>query len=93
MQTNYWTIIQSRLSSKRLPAKSLLPINGCPLVMYCCKRVKINNEFNLIVATSNDNSDDYLNDVISQNDIEVYRGSLKNVLSRFYEISLKKKNE
>ena len=90
MQTKHWIIIQSRSSSKRLPAKSLLPINGSPLVLYCCNRIRIKNKLYLIVATSNDTSDDYLNYILCQNNIEVYRGSLDNVLSRFYEISIQK---
>ena len=52
-------IIQSRMESKRLPNKSLFPINKIPLVVLVAKRVK-SKKYNTIVATTTRESDDDL---------------------------------
>lgn len=81
----YLTIIQARSSSSRLPRKSLMPIAGIPLAHLCAIRAK--NDFSkLIVATSNESSDDDLAKMLQESGVEVFRGSLTNVLSRFIDI-------
>jgi spore coat polysaccharide biosynthesis protein SpsF len=81
----YLTIIQARSSSSRLPRKSLMPIAGIPLALLCATRAK--NDFSrLIVATSNEASDDDLAEMLLEAGVEVFRGSLTNVLSRFIDI-------
>ena len=81
----YLTIIQARSSSSRLPRKSLMPIAGIPLAHLCAIRAK--NDFSrLIVATSNEASDDDLAKMLLEAGVEVFRGSLTNVLSRFIDI-------
>jgi spore coat polysaccharide biosynthesis protein SpsF (cytidylyltransferase family)/aryl-alcohol dehydrogenase-like predicted oxidoreductase len=75
-------IIQSRLSSSRLPAKALLPIRGVPTVVLCAKRAA-NTGFDVVVATSTDDSDDLLADVLAGHHIPLIRGPLKDVLGRF----------
>lgn len=88
----YQIILQARTNSTRLPAKSLLPIKGMPLVKFCAKRI-LSNSFtkDLVIATSNENSDDYLTKLLNESNFEVYRGSLKNVSERFHDI-IKLKN-
>lgn len=82
----YLTIIQARSSSSRLPRKSLLPIAGVPLALLCA--IRANNNFSrLIVATSNEASDDDLAKMLIEAGVEVFRGSLNNVLSRFINIA------
>lgn len=81
----YVTIIQARSSSSRFPRKSLMPIAGIPLIRLCAIRAK--NDFSkLIVATSSEASDDELSKILLDAGIEVFRGSLTNVLSRFINI-------
>jgi len=81
----YITVIQARSSSKRLPRKSLMEIFGRPLAVLCAERSS--NEFSdLIVATSNEKSDDDLVNALSKAGIFCYRGSLENVLERFIAI-------
>jgi spore coat polysaccharide biosynthesis protein SpsF len=63
-----------------------MTLAGIPLVLLCALRAS-NNFSELIVATSNESSDDYLANILLNEDIKVYRGSLKNVLSRFNDIS------
>ena len=82
----YLTIIQARSSSVRLPRKSLMPIAGIPLAHLCAMRAK--NEFSkVIIATSNETSDDDLVEMLTEAGVEVFRGSLNNVLSRFITIA------
>ena len=39
-------LIPTRLNSRRLPAKALLPINNLPLIMHVYKRVKLSKKVN-----------------------------------------------
>lgn len=75
-------IIQSRLSSSRLPAKALLPVAGIPVVVLCALRVG-NKNGEVLVATSEDSTDDLLIKTLSAADIKFIRGPLDNVLERF----------
>ena len=85
-------ILQARMSSKRLPGKSLKLINNIPLVILCAKRLK-NKGHKLIVATSKEKSDDNLVKILKKNKINFFRGSKENVFSRFLNISKKFKPE
>lgn len=81
-------ILQARTSSTRLPRKVLMPINGTPMILIQLSRLFRACEVdNFIVATSIDSSDDILCETLSSNEINVYRGSLNNVLERFIEAS------
>jgi len=82
----YLTIIQARSSSSRLSRKSLMSVAGIPLVHLCEIRAK--NDFSkLIAATSNEASDDDLAKMLLEAGVDVFRGSLTNVLSRFIDIA------
>lgn len=79
-------ILQARTSSTRLPGKVLMPVLGRPLILHQIDRIRRMQEVNrLILATSNDPSDDDLAALCAANDIEFYRGDLNDVLKRFYE--------
>lgn len=75
-------VLQARMSSSRLTGKVLLPVSGIPLAVLCASRV-MRDGLDLVLATSVERSDDILVDVLISNDINVYRGSLDDVLSRF----------
>jgi len=75
-------LIQSRLSSRRLPGKALLPIAGLPMVVLAAKRAA-NTGRNVKILTSNDQSDDAICEVLDEHDVAYFRGSLNNVLERF----------
>lgn len=77
-------IIQARLSSTRLPAKSLLPVAGYPLVVLSALRAG-NTGLPVVLATSLESSDDPLEAMAKAHGIAVFRGSLKNVYHRFLE--------
>lgn len=82
MTPHYRVIIQSRLSSSRLPGKALLPVAELPSVVLCALRAS-NQGADVWVATSFDPSDDPLVDVLQNAGLKYLRGPLTDVLSRF----------
>ena len=82
--TDTCIFLQARMSSSRLPGKSLLKISGYPLVVLSALRAS-NTGLRVVVVTSTDKSDDVLFDVVSSYGIECFRGNLNNVLLRFNE--------
>ncbi len=76
-------ILQARISSTRLPGKVLLPILGKPMLLRQIERLKRGSGYDeLIVATSDDPSDDGLATICENYGIECFRGSLNNLLDR-----------
>ena len=65
----------------------MLPINGEPMIFRQIERIRQASTIDeLIVATSTDPSDDSLAEFLGKKGVEVFRGSLDDVLSRFLEI-------
>ena len=83
-------ILQARYSSSRLPGKVLKPILGKPMLLRQIERLS-NSEMidKLVVATSNGASDDAIEKMCLDNNVEVFRGELENVLDRFYQCAKK----
>lgn len=80
-------IIQSRMNSRRLPGKMLMDINGRPLLGRVVDRVNQTKSISkLIVATSIHKDDDKIVDFCKNENLNFYRGDLKNVFKRFKEI-------
>ena len=75
-------IVQARTNSQRLPAKVLLPVGGLPVAVLAAKRAS-NTGKKVIVATSRESEDDGLAEILDFHRIEVFRGDLDDVLSRF----------
>lgn len=87
-------ILQARVSSTRLPGKVLKPILGMPMIFRQIERIKYAKKIDkLIVATSTDQSDDKLAMVCQEFGVECFRGSLNDVLDRFYQAAQKYKPE
>ena len=79
-------IIQARMSSERLPGKVIKHLNSIPMIVQIYRRaVKAVNVDKVIVATSLDKTDDALADVCRKYGVPVFRGSLSNVLERFFK--------
>ena len=74
-------VIQSRLSSSRLPGKALLTLAGRPVAVLCAQRAG-STGLPVLVATSDDPSDDGLAMTLSSHGIACHRGSLEDVLGR-----------
>jgi spore coat polysaccharide biosynthesis protein SpsF len=88
MESMILAILQARFSSSRLPGKVLKPILGKPMLLHQIERVQHSKMIDkLVVATSVDSSDDNIEKTCINNNIEVFRGSLDNVLDRFYQCS------
>ena len=79
-------ILQARLSSSRLPGKVLKTLMGKPMLLHQIERLQHSKMIEkLVVATSVDGSDDAIEEMCIDNGVEVFRGSLDNVLGRFYQ--------
>jgi len=78
-------VIQARMSSTRLPGKVLMTICGKPILQLQLERVKNCSTLDkVIIATSTDSSDDAIERFCKENNVYCYRGSLDDVLDRFY---------
>ncbi len=75
-------VLQARTSSNRLPAKVLLPIAGVPLAVICAQRLNSTGH-EVVLATSTDHTDDVLSQIAENLGLNVFRGSLNDVLNRF----------
>lgn len=81
-------IVQARMSSSRLPGKVLETIGGYPVVVGILKRLANTGLFqHVVLATSEEHSDDILVNTVEQAGFSVVRGSLNNVLERFCSAS------
>jgi len=81
-------ILQARMNSKRLPNKAMRTINDIPMIMIQISRILKAKEIDkVIVATTNEESDDFLCEYLVENKIDVFRGSTNDVLERFFQAS------
>lgn len=79
-------LLQARTSSTRLPNKVLLPILGVPMILRQIERLQRTTLIDqLTVVTSTEKSDDKLAQLCAENNISCFRGSLNDVLDRFYQ--------
>ena len=86
-------LLFARMSSERLPGKALLKLGSGVVISQVIKRAKKINADILIVATSDNSSDDVLVDYLESRGILCYRGSLKNVAERTVGVIKKYKIE
>lgn len=78
-------IIQARMSSSRLPGKVLLPLAGREVLAHILDRLAVCETIDdVIVATSDQLSDDVLAEWCINQRVQVFRGSLDDVLDRYY---------
>lgn len=83
--TNIVAILQARTSSSRLPGKVLKRLGGHLMFVYQARRVlKSKKITRLVVATSDQQTDDAIEEACKIENLSCFRGSLDNVLSRFY---------
>ena len=72
------------MSSTRLPGKVLRPLSGGPLILRQMERIRRAERIDeVVVATSDDLTDNVLADVLEGAGIRVFRGSLEDVLDRY----------
>lgn len=78
-------IIQARASSTRLPNKVLLPLLDKPMLQHQIERVRRSTKIDtIVVATSTEISDDSIESLCKSINVPCYRGSLEDVLDRYY---------
>lgn len=78
------TILQARMSSTRLPGKVLMPLAGAPMLARQIERVRRAKSIGaLVVATSDNPSDDPLVLLCRSLKVACFRGSLHDVLARY----------
>ena len=86
---NKLAIIQARMSSSRLPGKVLMDITGRPMLEHVVVRtMKARSVDGIVIATTTDPSDDVLEQYCLTKGISCWRGSLHDVLDRFYLASV-----
>lgn len=77
-------VIQSRLSSSRLPGKALMTVAGMPMIELVARRAS-RTGFEVVVATSVEPYDDRIAAHMKRVGIPVVRGNLDDVLGRFVQ--------
>lgn len=83
-------ILQARVSSSRLPRKVLLPILNRPMLARQIERLKRVRGFDtLVIATSTQPEDDAIAQLSAEEGVPFFRGSLDDVLDRFYQAARK----
>jgi GTP:adenosylcobinamide-phosphate guanylyltransferase len=82
-------IIQARMSSSRLPGKVLRDLGGKPMLERVISRGSRARHINgLVGATTVDSTDDPIADFCAQHGTPVFRGSLYDVMDRYYQCAL-----
>jgi spore coat polysaccharide biosynthesis protein SpsF len=78
-------VLQVRAGSTRLPGKALRPLAGAPMLERQLERVRRARRLDaLTVATSAQADDDAIEALCGRLGVACYRGSLEDVLDRFY---------
>lgn len=91
-QNKITCIIQSRVSSSRLPGKILLPGYNKPLLLHLFERLKKSKLIKkIIIATTKSITDDVIFNLCKKNKIEVFRGNSLDLLDRYYKCAKKYK--
>lgn len=82
-------IIQARCGSTRLPGKIFMEIDGNPLLWHVVNRLTyVDLIDDIVIATTTDKKDDKVEEWCEKNEINCFRGSEDDVLSRFYNAAI-----
>jgi spore coat polysaccharide biosynthesis protein SpsF len=82
-------IIQARMTSSRLPGKVLKEIAGVPMIAHVINRVsKARLVDQVIIATTEDSTDDLIENFCTENGYACFRGHPFDVLDRYYQAAL-----
>ena len=82
-------IIQARIGSKRLRGKVLKKINGKPNILLLLDRLSKAKTINKIIVAIPDTSENNKLEILLRKKYEVFRGSEKNVLKRYFNCAKK----
>ena len=82
--------VQARITSKRFPKKILAEINGNKIIeILIAKLKKIKHVDKIVILIPNTKKNKELSKLLEKLNIEVFKGSEKNVLERFYFAAVK----
>lgn len=82
-------IIQARMKSSRLPDKVMLDIAGKPMLQRVIERTQAAKQVDqVVVATTNGVEEDPIAELCAGLHVGFYRGSLQDVLDRYYHCAL-----
>lgn len=91
---NALAIIQARMGSTRLPGKVLADICGQPLLQRLIDRIRATPGINrIVIATTTEPADDVLTTWCLERSLSVFRGSVDDVLDRFWQCAQQNKAE
>ncbi|MDC0458560.1 glycosyltransferase family protein [Alphaproteobacteria bacterium] len=76
-------IIQARMASNRLPGKVMLPLFECKVIDLLIERLNRIEDTKVIVATTDQRTDDEFGEYLKSKKVAVIRGSEDDVLGRF----------
>jgi spore coat polysaccharide biosynthesis protein SpsF len=90
MAENTVIVVQARMSSSRLPGKVMLPMLGKSLLYRMVERLKMTaHQTMIVIATSEEPSDDVIEQEALHIGVPCFRGSLTNLLDRHYQAAKK----
>ncbi len=82
-------IVQARMTSTRLPGKVLMEICAKPILALLVVRLKTSRRIDrIVVATSVDATDDVIAAWCELNSVDLFRGSMDDVLDRYYNAAV-----
>ena len=83
---NVIVVIQARMESQRLPGKIMMKIEGKPVLEHIIDFLN-HSEFidRIVIATSNLNEDDIVEQLALKLNIDCFRGDSADVLKRYFE--------
>lgn len=85
-------IIQARMSSSRLPGKVLIEFRGKPVLEHIVQRLKKCKLIDeIVIATSDHDSDNKIENFCLEKNLNLFRGSLNDVLDRYYNAAIQYK--
>jgi glutamate-1-semialdehyde 2,1-aminomutase len=80
-----FAIVQARLGSTRLPNKVMRPVRGVPMLSLLLGRLRRARTIDdVVVATTQERVDDALCKYLDEQGVKVFRGSVSDVLDRYY---------
>ncbi len=83
-------IIQARMSSTRLPGKSMMPLADKPLVYRMVERLKKCKKVDeIVIATSDQSEDQVLVDLAKELEVSYFQGNLLDVRDRYLKAAEK----
>ena len=84
---NYKIIIQARSNSSRLPGKMLMPFCGNQTILDIIinSLISVFDPGDVVLATTNNTSDDALVEIAQKMNVKVFRGDEQDVLKRFID--------